>query len=439
MTRSDKSDSTGGRRNQIHNNMEDRQGTGSSTTGEKKKDNRSGNKAKTFYNRNDNGIEELKGNVFTIGTQGQQSSYLRTKKAIADYVGRTSDFGKELYVALIEGKEPEFKEPDEPPGSKPTQPQMKRYEILYKRHLDEQEKYKREKTKLFRLIIGQCSPTLRDKLESMSDYQDMEIKDDFVGLMARINGLVYSTDKTQYEYWRMQASYCKLGAMKQDEREPVAAYAKRFLAQVEATESLWGPLTPTTTKLQAADAAEDDQEEDQDEEERKKKQEAKREEEKMKARDKFLACLFLAGADRSRYKVVIDDLANEFTLGKVSYPEDVAGMLNLLVNRRGLGGGKAKQVEDLQDGVLTSFQQGQVRVRCNYCGKRGHASETCYDRIDDEERKMKEWRQKEGDDSRNSDSSGPGWFSTPPHTPVRKRYSNHQTNPWSEDDDDDEE
>jgi hypothetical protein len=71
------------------------------------------------------------------------------------------------------------------------------------------------------------------------------------------------------------------------------------------------------------------------------------EEERSKARGKFLACLFLAGSDRERYKSVVDDLGNDFTLGKPNYPEDVASMLNLLTNRRGIGGNKSRQVEDL--------------------------------------------------------------------------------------------
>jgi hypothetical protein len=149
---------------------------------------------------------------------------------------------------------------------------------------------------------------------------------------------------------------------------------------VEATESLWGPLVPTATiKREETQFDEGD-----DEETRKKIMEEQAqidEEERSKARGKFLACLFLAGSDRERYKSVVNDLGNDFTLGKPNYPEDVAGMLNLLTNRRGIGGNKSRQVEDLQDGVATSFQQvSHPKLKCNYCGKPGHASEVCYKR-----------------------------------------------------------
>jgi hypothetical protein len=49
-----------------------------------------------------------------------------------------------------------------------------------------------------------------------------------------------------------------------------------------------------------------------------------------KARDKFLACLFFACTDRERYKEVIDDLGNDYSLGNINYPEDVSGMVSLV-------------------------------------------------------------------------------------------------------------
>jgi hypothetical protein len=105
-----------------------------------------------------------------------------------------------------------------------------------------------------------------------------------------------------------------------------------------SVESVWGPLIPTRglklNKNQQPTATE------------------------MKNRNKFLACLFLANSDRTRFKSVIDDLTNDHQLGKNSYPEDVPGMLQLLTNRRGIRQGKAKQIEDMQDGVsVTSFHQ----------------------------------------------------------------------------------
>jgi hypothetical protein len=175
------------------------------------------------------------------------------------------------------------------------------------------------------------------------------------------------------------------------------------------TESLWGPLVPTAAIKR--DEVQFDEEDDK--ETRKKVMEEQvqiDEEERSKARGKFLACLFLAGSNRETYKTVVDDLGNDFTLGKANYPEDIAGMLHLLTNRRGIGGNKSRQVEDLQDGVATSFQQAShPKLKCNYCGKPGHASEFCYKRQQDESKK--------------NSSSSKGWFSEKPRSGVSSFHS----------------
>jgi hypothetical protein len=308
----------------------------------------------------------------------------------------TSDFGKQIYKAIKEGVEQVFREPDEPP-SKASQAQLRKYEILFKRYLDNDEKYTREKTKVFRVIMFQCTPTMRNKVESLPDYPDLEEKDDYVGLLKRIKELVYSTDNTQYEFWRIQASFVKLATMKQDPKETVNNYAKRFLAQVEATESMWGPLVPSMA-IRKEEIHFDEEDDDATRKKVLEEQAQLEAEDRYKARSKFLACLFLAGSDRERYKSVVDDLGNDYTLGKANYPNDVAGMLNLLTNRRGIGGNKSRQAEDLQDGVMTSFQQAShPKLKCNYCGKPGHASEVCYKR---------QCYEAKGDDK----NSGKGWF-----------------------------
>jgi hypothetical protein len=93
----------------------------------------------------------------------------------------------------------------------------------------------------------------------------------------------------------------------------------------------------------------------------------------------------------------------------VNYPEDVSGMLNLLTNRRGLKTNRAKRLEDIQDGILTSFQQNHSNMRCTYCRGCSHMSDTCYKRQEGEERKANK-----SNHSSQSSGSSKGWFSENP-------------------------
>jgi hypothetical protein len=346
----------------------------SSTNAGGRKNNRSGKKGSFIANRrssDDNGIEELRGKVFMFGVQGQKERFIKAKKAVAEYLGRTSDAPKELYMAIQSGVEPTFTEPEDP-GPNATPAQLKKYDTLFKKNDAKQELYMKEKAKAFRIIMSQCSTAMRNKLETLPEFQDWESKDNFVALLERMRQLVYGTDKGQYEFWEMQAAKSGLFNLKQEGGEPLANYLLQFDDQVRSTESAFGPLIPTFTIK------------------------GKPTEEELKNRNKFLACVFLANADRERFKPVIDDLGNDFGLGSNNYPAYVPSMLNLLSNRHGLKTPKSKQIEDLQDGVkgATSFHQTKYPKNNQ---QKAHS-------------KAKEYGRKKTDS--NSDKSGPsGWFS----------------------------
>jgi hypothetical protein len=234
--------------------------------------------------------------------------------------------------------------------------EVERYKMLLKMCLEKQEKYQTAKSKVFKIIVGQCKASMRNKLEALAVYEKLEEEDDVAGLMEEIRKLVYATDNTQFQYWRMQASWKTLVNMKQGDREALQVFATRFLKQVESTEEVWGELYSRNLSGENIDKVQ------------------------KPARDAFLACLFLAGVDRKRYKSVIDDLSNDFILGKVSYPKDVPGMLNLLVNRRGASG--SPKVDAIRDGVGgASFSQTDgnkyAHYKCNKCKKLGHIKRFC--------------------------------------------------------------
>ena len=69
------------------------------------------------------------------------------------------------------------------------------------------------------------------------------------------------------------------------------------------------------------------------------------------ARDRFLACVFLAGVDRERYRDTIDELNNNYMRRGKEYPQDVQSMMIWLMKRRG-SSGKSKKEEDMADSVI---------------------------------------------------------------------------------------
>jgi hypothetical protein len=320
-----------------------------------KKESRQGNRNNEMTSPTDKKDEM---GTFSYGTHDQVTRFTSAKKDIASHVGTTYKQGKEMWNLLIDNEEAVFPEPVTP--SETDKAAMEKYKMLLRGWIDDQKDYRRDKARVFRIIMTQSTAAMKNKIESLPEYKKMEKDDDVSALLAKMKQLVYSTDKAQYEYWTMQATMKKLTNLKQQDKETLTDFYKRFLNQLEVTEAVWGKMTPETMHSKAETAQKD-------------------------AREKYLACVFLAGVDRERNTTVIDDLNNDFLVGKVTYPSDTSAMLTLLSNRRG-NGGTSKQEQALRDGVSEgeSFQQARDNdqnehpdIKCYNCNKKGHYADDC--------------------------------------------------------------
>ena len=127
----------------------------------------------------------------------------------------------------------------------------------------------------------------------------------------------------------------------------------------------------------------------------------------QRARDKFVACLFLAGVDRKHYKDAMDEMNNDFLRHGKEYPGDLSSMVTWLLKRR--GGNSANPREDAStDGVLTSFAQvrSKSKMKCAACGRQGHLAWDCYSITPAERAEYREWQSIRRSDDSSVGSSG---------------------------------
>ena len=296
------------------------------------------------------GDDELRAFTFTIGVGNAQSRFLKARNGIAEMVGRK--MGDDIYQLIRYGKEATFSEPAEPAGEQLTYGQQKKYELEYRAYMEDVKQYKKNKGKLFRTIAGQCVPALRARIENMVEYKTMEGNHDVAGLMELIEGLVYNNGKGEYPYWTMATNLRKVADMRQGEKESLGAFTVRFLAQVENAEKVSGAWIPNNLK-------------------------GRRMEEQEDGRNRLLACIFLGGCDRGRYKAAVDELYHDYGKGDNKYPADITGVAEFLNGRRGGNKNKDKE-DDLQDGLVTSFvQRDTSKVMCYNCQELGHYSWEC--------------------------------------------------------------
>jgi hypothetical protein len=129
------------------------------------------------------GIPELKGHYYIYGVRGQVEKFLKTTRAIAEYVGTA--YGKEMWTLIDKKEEAKFTEPD-PPADLDDRAEMKKFEMKLKRVLDKEDKYQENKAKVFRIIIGQCEQTMKGTVERADGFGKIEKKDNVIGLLGKI-------------------------------------------------------------------------------------------------------------------------------------------------------------------------------------------------------------------------------------------------------------
>jgi len=127
---------------------------------------------------------------------------------------------------------------------------------------------------------------------------------------------------------------------------------------------------------------------------------------KKTARDNVLSMIFLAGADKKRYGVVLEELNNSYLAKKDNYPTSVEDVVVLLSHYQGHQFG-VRNVMDDNTGLETSFAQlnRMSKLRCYECKELGLVRTKC--------RKLKKnshFQNEQGDDSMRA-STPSGWAS----------------------------
>lgn len=298
------------------------------------------------------GLDELNKSQYTYGVAGQASRYTKTTKIIGEYVRIA--YGKSMWLLVHSAEESKWTEPDEPDDSA-SRAAFEKYRMKLSENSSEEKRYCRHKAQVFGIIMGRCHPTMKSKVEELPDFGQMEQTDDVISLLLKLKGLAFGNNNTQYEFWTLQATIKVMMTMQQGKTETLNNFSKRFLAQQEVTEEMWGPLIPN--KLSEG---------------------KKNDKTNETARNKFFACLFLSSVNRERYKQAIMDLNNDYVHDSTtSYPEDVPNMLALLNNRKEDNETTNRPASTHRRGGETSFAQGQPQRKCKHCRKKGHYAHQC--------------------------------------------------------------
>lgn len=177
--------------------------------------------------------------------------------------------------------------------------------------MERMRKYQENKVKAYALIYGQCTNGLKNRLESRKDWAN--IKNEPIKLLRAIKEVTHNFQDNKYPITSIYKSIQTVMNLKQEEKESISSFTKRFKSAVDIMETIHGKL-PLTKYVNTMIGSKDEKR-------------VYREE----AYDKFIAYAYLQAADKNKVGKLDEDLANNYAMGQDEYPIDLAKATDLII------------------------------------------------------------------------------------------------------------
>jgi hypothetical protein len=201
-------------------------------------------------------IEALHDHTYIVGDARQADKYNKTTEAIMAYIQTNFDRGQDVVIALEAMEDPDFDKskpaPPEPiieqtESSAPIYDSIEKdqYNMEYKAWMSRTEKYKINMDKVFGILWGQCTIGVKNKLESRKDWSTIKAKHKAIDLLKAIKEVTQDYQDSKYPLVSIKRSLLNVLTAKQDERESIVNYTKRFRNAVEIMEAQQGKLALT--------------------------------------------------------------------------------------------------------------------------------------------------------------------------------------------------
>ena len=156
---------------------------------------------------------------------------------------------------------------------------------------------------------------LRSKLEDRKDWNTIKGP---IELLAAIKELTHNYQDSKYPITSIYKSIKTLMNIRQDDKEAMVDFIKRFRNAKDIMEAQHGIL-PLTKYIQTDSHYDEDDRE-------------VCEELSKEAYEKFIAYAYIQAASQNRAGKLEEDLANSYVLGQNSYPNELSEAISVVIN-----------------------------------------------------------------------------------------------------------
>jgi hypothetical protein len=188
--------------------------------------------------------EEIKAHVFDV-TPGKNGFdvFAKTTREIGEYMARSVKDSGEFRVAL-DPKNLGFNIIDPPPDPRDVHNPMeiKRWEIAFKVFTDATERCTKAMGQGFAIILGECSPTIVDRIKSSALYHKISINDHVISLFRLFRTSMYAGATSKDKMHSLIEAWANFHAFHQTSRMTNAEYLHTFKSNIDAVEHLNGDI-----------------------------------------------------------------------------------------------------------------------------------------------------------------------------------------------------
>eukprot|EP00957_Ditylum_brightwellii_P211200 15365881-Ditylum_brightwellii.AAC.1 len=340
--------------------------------------------------------DELKGHVYDVGNSLQASAFIRTTQELAEYAGRTcKSQPADIRLAIETLTETVIPVPskNEEIGDKEVAEMILSREV--EAYVKRKSAYQENKERMYAVAYGQCTESIRARLDSEATYETISTSSNLLGLLKLLRSICFNYQSQKYSFLAVHMAMRAFYLLHQKEGETVETYLENFQHHKDVVEHCGGSIGNhkglNEEMLHAAGVADTS---------------TATNEQKTKAltdaKEAYLAISFLASANRGRYGKLLEELHNDHLKGNGKYPITLVAAHKLLVNWQSdsrnhprvvsndgvafaIDGddGTPNEEGDESDAVLNS--NGKVvdrngnEVKCFICGK-NHYANKCPDK-----------------------------------------------------------